>query len=215
MPVIAVPVKSLERSKTRLSPVLEPMERAALTLAMFEDVLDATLAHPGWDVWVVSAAEAVLEISSRRGARPVAEEGHSLLDAVRQVEGLVRPRDGALAVVLADLPLITREGLAGALTTVGRSVAAAPSRDGGTNVLVRRPHSVIPARFGPASFSRHRSAARRAGIGFRVVRSAALGFDLDRPEDVAGFMAHPVPGRTANVCRELGLAPPARVGSGP
>ena len=54
MRAIALPVKSLDESKGRLAPLLSPLERAALTLAMLEDVLDATLAMPGWDTWVIS-----------------------------------------------------------------------------------------------------------------------------------------------------------------
>ena len=49
MRVIAVPVKPLEEAKRRLSRILSPAERAVLSLAMLEDVLDATLAMPGWD----------------------------------------------------------------------------------------------------------------------------------------------------------------------
>ena len=66
MRAIAIPVKSLARSKSRLARLLSPLERAALTLAMLEDVLDATLAVPGWESWVVSPDEAVLEIAARR-----------------------------------------------------------------------------------------------------------------------------------------------------
>ena len=57
MRVIALPVKSLGDAKTRLGPVLEPLERASLTLAMLEDVMDATLALPGWETWVISPDE--------------------------------------------------------------------------------------------------------------------------------------------------------------
>ena len=66
MRVLAVPVKSLERAKNRLSSVLSLGERAALSLVMFEDVLDACLAQPDWETWVVSRDEAVLEIGARR-----------------------------------------------------------------------------------------------------------------------------------------------------
>src|SRR6185503_12324715 len=55
--IIAVPVKELEASKSRLSSVLSQAERAVLSLAMFEDVLDACQAQTGWDVWVISRAE--------------------------------------------------------------------------------------------------------------------------------------------------------------
>ncbi|MEX2406577.1 MAG: 2-phospho-L-lactate guanylyltransferase, partial [Actinomycetota bacterium] len=74
MRIIAVPVKSLARAKTRLAPTLSTLERGALTLAMLEDVLDATEAVPGWETWVVSPDEVALEIAARRGARPVSEE---------------------------------------------------------------------------------------------------------------------------------------------
>src|SRR5688500_476739 len=110
MRVIVVPVKSLERAKSRLSQVLRPLDRAALTLAMLEDVLAACLAQPGWQTWVISPDEAVLEVSARRRARPVAEEEPGLLAAVRQVEERAHGAD-ALAVVLGDLPLLTAPAL--------------------------------------------------------------------------------------------------------
>src|SRR5712692_8843745 len=162
MQVVAVPVKSLEATKTRLSGVLSPMERAALTLAMLEDVLDASLAQVAWEVWVVSSDEVVLEVAARRGARPVSEVGNSLLEAVRQVEADVTG-------LLGDLPLLTAGELAHALSHGGRVVASPAGSDGGTNLLVRRPASAIPARFGRASFAKHRWAARRAGIPFEPV----------------------------------------------
>ena len=49
MRAIVLPVRSLESSKSRLAEFLTPIERAALTLAMLEDVLDATTVMPGWD----------------------------------------------------------------------------------------------------------------------------------------------------------------------
>ena len=63
MRVIALPVKSLSEAKGRLDPVLSPLERGALTLAMLEDVLDVTLGLTGWETWVVSPDEAVREIA--------------------------------------------------------------------------------------------------------------------------------------------------------
>src|SRR5205085_7179684 len=116
MRAIAVPVKALSRAKSRLAPVLSPLERAALSLAMLEDVLDAALLAPGWQTWVVSPDEAVLEIAARRRARPVQEEKPPLQAAVRQVEAEAEEMGAdALAVLLADLPLLTPEALHPAL----------------------------------------------------------------------------------------------------
>src|SRR5438309_12124255 len=121
---------------------------------MLEDVLDATLGIPGWETWVISPDEAVLEVAARRGARPVPEERPPLSAAVRQVEIDAAEQDAdALAVLLADLPLLTADALQGALRTLG-SVVLAPSEDNsGTNLLLRRPPRVIGARFGRDSFT--------------------------------------------------------------
>lgn len=206
MQVLAVPVKSLERAKSRLAKVLSLPERATLTLAMAEDVLDACTAQPSWETWVVSRDEAVLEVAARHGARPVPEAGRSLNEAIRQAESLVTGRSSTLAVVLADLPLLTPTSLAIALAGDARVTAAPAASDGGTNLLVRHPPSVIPPRFGPASLARHRWAARHARVSFRQVRSPELAFDLDRPTDLMRVLAENRPGRTLAACRELGLA---------
>jgi 2-phospho-L-lactate guanylyltransferase len=203
MRVIAVPVKSLERAKGRLSPVLEPLERAALTLAMLEDVLDATMTIPGWETWVVSPDEAVLEVSARRRARPLPEERPGLLAALHQVEEAA-PAD-AMAVVLGDLPLLTPQALGRVLWTIGPVVAAPAASDAGTNVLLRRPPGIIPPRFGTDSFRKHRESAEVRDIPFAEVRAPELEFDLDRPEEVASLLASGRRCRTVAACLEMGL----------
>jgi len=207
-----VPVKSLSKAKTRLSPILSPLERAALTLAMLEDVLDATLGIPGWETWVISPDEAVLEVAARRGARPVPEERPPLSAAVRQVEIDAAEQDShALAILLADLPLLTADALQGALRTLG-SVVLAPSEDNsGTNLLLRRPPRVIGARFGRDSFTKHRLAAEARGLPAAVVRHPELTADLDTPGDVVSFLASPRNGRTRGALLELDAA--GRVGA--
>jgi 2-phospho-L-lactate guanylyltransferase len=209
MQVLAVPVKPLERAKGRLSTLLTPLERAVLTLAMLEDVLDACLVQPAWETWVVSADEAVLEVGARRGARPFPEPGRTLLGALALVEPAIRGRSSALGVVLADLPLLTPDALAAALSVPAPVVAAPAGSDGGTNLLVRRPPRVIPSRFGRDSFGRHRWAARRARVPFGTAEAPELAFDLDRPADIAVLLRSPGGRRTVAACQDLDL--PARL----
>lgn len=213
MRVLAVPVKPLERAKSRLATILSPSERATLSLAMFEDVLDACVAQAGWDVWVVSRAEAALVAAVRRGARAVREHGPSLLAAVGQVERAVAGRATTLGVVLADLPLATPEALGAALAQASAAtVAAVPAEsDGGTNMLLRTPPSIIPARFGRSSCSRHRLEAYRARLTLQEVRSPELGFDLDRPADLARLLESEGHGRARSVCLDMGVADRLRV----
>jgi 2-phospho-L-lactate guanylyltransferase len=210
--VIAVPVKALARAKTRLAPVLTPLERGSLTLAMLEDVLDATTAMPGWETWVVSADEAVLEIAARRRVRPLLEETPPLSAAVKQVEeeSLGAGAD-ALAVLLADVPLVTPRALGAALQTLGPVVLAPSEDEGGTNLLLRRPPKAVAARFGRDSFAKHRRAAETKGLPVAEVRAPELAFDLDTPEDLERILRSEADTRTRSVCRDLDVA--ARLGA--
>jgi 2-phospho-L-lactate/phosphoenolpyruvate guanylyltransferase len=201
---IAVPVKSLSRAKSRMSPVLAPLERAALSLALLEDVLDAALGVPGWEVWVVSPDEAVLEIAVRRGATPLPEHRPPLGSAVRQAEEEATERGmAALAILPADLPLLRAPELASALQTLGPVVASPASTGGGTNFLLRRPPNAIPARFGPDSFRKHEHSARTRGLPLSVVDTPGLAFDLDLPEQAARVLAEARGSRTGRSLAEL------------
>lgn len=205
MRAIVLPVKSLDASKARLERVLEPLERAALTLAMLEDVLDVTLAMAGWQTWVISPDEAVLEVSRARGADILVEEEPPLERAIAQAvaEATGRGAD-ALAVLLPDTPLLTPAALTRALHTLG-PVVLGPSADGqGTNLLVRRPPGVIAAAFGPNSAARHREAAAAVGVSIAVVEDPAIAFDVDVPDDILGVLRSLRPTRAREVLVALG-----------
>ena len=206
MRVVAVPVKSLSRAKTRLSPALTGLERGALTLAMLEDVLDAALSVPGWETWVVSPDEVALEIAAVRGARPIPEAKPPLANAIRQVETKAKD-DGAtaLAVLPADVPLVTVDTLHEALRTLGAVVLARSADGSGTSLLLRRPPRAIPARFGPDSFRRHVELAQARGLPVSIVERRELSFDVDRPDDILTLLADGRRGRTREVCLQMDL----------
>lgn len=206
MRVVAVPVKSLSRAKTRLSPALTGLERGALTLAMLEDVLDAALSVPGWETWVISPDEVALEVAAGRGARPIPEAKPPLANAIRQVEARAK-QDGAtaLAVLPADVPLVTVDTLHEALRTLGAVVLARSADGSGTSLLLRRPPRAIPARFGPDSFRRHLELAAERGLPVSVVERRELSFDVDRPDDILTLLADGRRGRTREVCLQMDL----------
>ena len=100
-------------------------------------------------------------------SRPAAEPDRSptkppLANAIRQVETKAK-QDGAsaLAVLPADVPLVTVDTLHEALRTLGAVVLALGGRIE-ASLLLRRPPRAIPARFGPDSFRRHVELAGRA-----------------------------------------------------
>ena len=205
MHAIVLPVKSLDEAKTRLGPALSQVERAALTLAMLEDVLDAALAMPGWETWVLSPDGTVLEVAVRRGALALVEEEPPLHAAIRQAENEALGRGfDALAVLLPDTPLVTTVALTKALHTLGPVVVAPATDERGTNLLLRRPPASISARFGPDSYRRHVEAAAEAELPVSVVERAELAFDLDTPDDILTVLRSSRPTRTRAVLRELG-----------
>lgn len=204
--IIAVPVKSLAEAKSRLGPALTPLERGALTLAMLEDVLDASLAISGWSTWVISPDEAVLEVASRRGARAITEEKPPLASAIRQVEQEAGDAGAhTLAVLLGDTVLVTAEALTRALHTLGPVVVAPDAADSGTNLLVRRPPRAIAARFGPDSYRKHLESAETKGMPAAVVELPELAFDLDAPSDILTLLHTHREGRTRQVCLDMDL----------
>jgi 2-phospho-L-lactate guanylyltransferase len=202
---IVLPVKSLDEAKSRLAPMLSPLERAALTLAMLEDVLDVTLAMPGWATWVISPDEAVLDVALIRGAEPVQEDAPPLSSAIRQAEGIAVGRGlESFAVLLPDTPLLTPVALTRALHTLGPVVIAPSLSETGTNLLLRRPPTSITSRFGVDSFRRHLESAAERDLPCAVVDDPALGFDLDRPNDILSVLSARKAGRARGVLRDIG-----------
>ena len=201
MPILAVPVKPLHLAKSRLSPLLDARERAELTLAMAEDVIVACRVQEGWETLVVSRDSDVAALAASLGARSLRESGRNLTGAMREVEAAAG--EDSLAVVLADLPIVSAEALAVALAPAGQVVAVRASSDGGTNVLVRRPASVIPSRFGTESFAKHAWAARRVRADFQGVDRPELAFDLDLPSDVLRLLSSGRGGRAAAACSRM------------
>jgi 2-phospho-L-lactate guanylyltransferase len=205
--VIALPVKSLADAKTRLDPVLTPLERGALTLAMFEDVMDVVQQLSGWDIWVISPDEVVLEIGLTRGVHAIGEERPMLRNAIAQVEEEAAAAGAeSLAVLLADTPLVTVGALTQALHTLGPVVLAPSTDESGTNLLIRRPPDAVTSRFGADSYRKHLQAAAEADLPTAVVQIPELAFDLDLPGDILTVLEAGKSGRTLDVCREMDLA---------
>src|SRR6266511_336942 len=129
--------------------------------------------------------------TSNTGDIPIPERKPPLSAAVRQAEEETAERGvTTLAVLPADLPLLSAEELAEALHTLGPVVLAPASSDGGTNLLLRRPPRAIPARFGPGSFAKHVDSARSRRLPVSVVETPGLAFDLDLPEHAARVVAN-------------------------
>ena len=202
-----VPAKSLGGAKSRLLPRLprEAIER--LCLAMLADVVAALRGVPQLArVAVVTPDEAVAAAARAAGAEVLMRPEPGLNPAIEAAARVFAPgADDGVLVLLGDVAGASSAELARLLDALpGRGVALAPSRDGGSSALLRRPRDVIAAGFGPDSARVHRERAAAAGVPCVELALASLAIDVDEPEDLAALRASGAAGpRTRALLAEL------------
>jgi len=207
-----VPVKDLAHSKSRLRLRFSDDEVERLAVAMLRDVVE-TLCRVRFlgRVVVATPDPRVAEIARRAGAEALLQDDSGLNPAVEAAcRALAGPPDHGVLVVLGDVAGASPADIERLLRAVdGPGVGLAPSRDGGTAALLRVPHDVIPAGFGPDSAAVHRERAERAGVRFVEVPLPSLHIDVDDGTDLERLLASAAPARhTRAVYRELGAGHP-------
>lgn len=182
-----VPLKALERAKSRLAGALGAPQRAQLIRAMLEQVAAALAATPGLaQVSVLTTERALVP----RGLGYLADTEQELNAALaRAARDLRESGTDIMLMVAADLPFLTAEELGELVEASGGGgvVAAADWKEEGTNALavpLRRP---FPLRFGPGSLAAHEAAARAARLPWSVLRRPGLALDVDDPAQLASL----------------------------
>lgn len=188
--VVAIPVKRLNRAKSRLATVLDDGERRDLTLRLFSRTLavvrDAGVAAR---IVVISSDLDVLTVAESGGAVPLHEVGVGYNRALEQTRQYVADnhRDATFLALAADLPLLEPNDVAALamLASAERAVVVAPDlREVGTNAIGFRLSEPVRFRFGIESFRRHVSESEQHGLSVHVYRAAGTAFDLDLPFDL-------------------------------
>jgi 2-phospho-L-lactate guanylyltransferase len=173
-----------DRPKTRLSAVLDGEERVAFARAMLVDVLDA-LTTAGHDPTVLSTAEFVLD----RDVEMLIDD-RELTPAINaQLDDLApSDRDDQVAIVMADLALLTPAAV-DQLVAADSDVVIAPGLGGGTNALVVR-DPTFRVDYHGVSCRDHREAAGAVGATTTTVDSFRLAVDVDDPGDLVEVLLH-------------------------
>lgn len=176
---VVIPVKAFSAAKLRLASALTPAARAVLARQMATRVVHAAGELP---VTVVCDDPEVRDWAADVGATVCWTPGLGLDGAVEAGIESVRVAGADRVVVAhADLPLATGLG-----HVVGRTgVLLVPDRRAdGTNVVAVPTGSGFRFRYGPGSFVRHCDEAARLGLAVEVLTDAALGWDVDVPDDL-------------------------------
>jgi len=203
-----VPVKPLRDSKSRLSHILGPDERAALT----RNILGHTLQVLGnvreiFRTLVVSRDPAVLKIARKYGASTFSEADRQDLNMAltRATHIAVSQHANSVLVLPSDLPFLTPEDVEMMITGVdidtrngngngyhvqNRALTICSDHNKeGTNALLLSPPTGFTFRYGPGSFERHLEEAKRIGMTQRKIHAPGIKFDLDTEEDWEMYVA--------------------------
>ena len=177
--------------KTRLDPVLDGDERAAFARAMLVDVLD-TIRASGHTPTVLATAPVGVDAPVTVDERPLSPA----------VNGVLADRNLPVAVVMADLPLVTPDAL-GRLTDLDAELVLAPGLGGGTSAFLTR-HPEFRVDYHDGSYRTHRTWARERDVTVGTVDSFRLAMDVDEPDDLAEVLIHGE-GRGAAWLRDAGF----------
>lgn len=210
-PTVLVPLRSPGEGKTRLAGVLDPVARAGLAGAMLADVVSALTAGGCPRVVVAAGGPAAAGAAAALGVEVVTDPPgvRSLDAAVAAGVGRVAPRDDVL-IVMADLPCLTGDDVA-RLCAEDAEVVLAPTTDGGTGALLRRPAKAMPTAYGPGSAARHAALARSADRQLAIVPTTGFSRDVDTARDLDALAGWPVGPMTR---RWLAAARPATASAG-
>jgi 2-phospho-L-lactate guanylyltransferase len=120
------------------------------------------------------------------GAFVIWDPGQGLNRAVQHaVQRLAALGVAQVTVAHSDLPLAAK------LSGVGsfEGITIVPDRhEGGTNVIALPTDGDFVFSYGPGSFFRHVSEARRVAVPSRILRMAELSWDVDLPADLAAML---------------------------
>ncbi len=182
---VLVAVQDAARAKTRLGEHLDAGQRHSLVQAMLDDLLTAVREVHDGQVVVISPVSGYDAVAREHRAEVLRDPGTGYLEAVTMALDHIAAREAVL-VLPGDLPQARGEDIRSLMEALHTSpVVMAPSVDGGTCALGLRPPGVVVPRFGLESATRHREAAREAGLDLRELLLPSLNRDVDTIEDLA------------------------------
>lgn len=196
--VAVVPVRSFRNGKTRLAGAFSADARAGLARRMLARVVAAATSSGMVATTVVvspdaAVLDAVADLGNAVGAAVVAlaqeDAAAGLNAALDQGRGWAAGHGAAaLLILFGDLPLLTAADVH-ALVRANAPLVLAPDRHGtGTNALRLSldtpPGGGFRFQFGPDSYARHLTEARRLGLPTITLTAPGTALDLDTPEDV-------------------------------
>jgi 2-phospho-L-lactate guanylyltransferase len=206
---LVVPIKRLDRAKSRLRGAVPGVEHAELVLALLLDTVTAAVDAPGVRRVLVICEDDRVPVALRgTGAECVDVRGLPGLNAALDHGAeLLRAADplGTVGALQADLPALRSADLHAALTAAGGRRAFCADRPGtGTTLLVAAPGRPLVPRFGVGS-----AAAHAASGAILLDGAPSLRCDVDTGEDLSTAAALGLGGHSATLLADSGKFTPS------
>jgi 2-phospho-L-lactate guanylyltransferase len=208
---VVIPAKDFHGAKRRLAGLLQPHERSALARATLTDTLTACVQAKGLSgIGVVTCDRAVAELAEGLRAEVLWEaEARGQSEAVAKGgRECLRRGIPSMLTLPGDLPLLTTadvEELAAAAQSAPPVLLVPNREDTGTNALALTPPDCLPVAFGDDSFRRHLRLCAERDLAVAVRRMPRVALDIDTPDDLAVFVARPVPSHSLQALTDLGV----------
>lgn len=185
---VIIPIKSLSETKSRLSSILSPSERSALTLYFYTRLLKVVKQVEIIDeVLVVSRDEKIGHIANKLRIRAIQEKEDAGLNESVRLGCLTAQKNGATHCLIlpSDLPLVTKADLEHLFskTNAATLLICGDGKQMGTNALFLPMAKGFQFRYGSNSFEQHLTEAKRVNLATEVFINSNLQFDLDTEED--------------------------------
>jgi len=181
---LVVPIKNLDRAKSRLRGAVADDRHADLVLALLMDTVTAAVGVPGVRrVLVVCEDKRVPDALAGTGVEYVDERGLPGLNAALTFGAeYLRTPGNTVGALQADLPALRSRDLAAAIDEAdGRRAYCADRPGTGTTLLLAAPGEPLTPRFGPGSADAHAATG-----AVRVATTLpALRCDVDTADDLA------------------------------
>jgi 2-phospho-L-lactate guanylyltransferase len=193
---IIIPIKKFEKSKTRLSPFLSFEERKCLTNLLILDTLEKVHQLNNSQTIVVSSE--TLQLPNKFNDIVIINENSSngVNNAIELANKFIENNNfyyfSESIILPIDLPLFSIDDLQGIInysTKFKNCICIVPSkRYDGTNLLLRKPNSVIETFYDNNSFYNHIKAANEKRKFVKIFNIQSLMIDVDTFEDIMNIV---------------------------
>ena len=187
-----VPVKSLQKTKGRLTAVLTPTERAQLTCKLLTQTLTILNNMPIIDtILVVTRDKIVTQLAESHHATVLAEEKEGLINAVTVGKQFAEKHGATKILILpSDLPFISAADInqfISARNGQNEMLVCSDQQHQGTNALFLSAAQSFQFHYGINSYQQHLKEAQQQQAIMHTINIPNLQFDLDTEADLIQY----------------------------